>query len=110
MALKRFEEVLGASKSGYLVGDQITYPDLVVLHPLRARRGRQRTGLRRAFALPHCGAFLDRMARGRTRRLLASPRRMPVRARPSGSSGACASPGARRPRLTGDANEKRVGS
>ena len=89
VALKRFEEVLGASKSGYLVGDQITYPDHGLFYILyELAEDDNVPDFAERFALPHCGAFLDRMAaRPQLADFLASPRRMPRYARdPSGSS------------------------
>ena len=89
VALKRFEEVLGASKSGYLVGDQITYPDMGLFYILyELAEDDNVPDFAERFALPHCGAFLDRMSsRPQLADFLASPRRMPRYARdPSGSS------------------------
>ena len=82
VALKRFEEVLGASKSGYLVGDQITYPDHGLFYILyELAEDDNVPDFAERFALPHCGAF-DRMsARPQLADFLASPRRMPRYAR-----------------------------
>ena len=85
VALKRFEEVLGASKSGYLVGDQITYPDHGLFYILyELAEDDNVPDFAERFALPHCGAFLDRMSRAAATRRLprVAAAHAPVRARP----------------------------
>ena len=67
----------------------VTYPDLGLFYILyELAEDDNVPDFAERFALPHCGAFLDRMAaRPQLADFLASPRRMPRYARdPSGSS------------------------
>ena len=66
VALKRFEEVLGASKSGYLVGDQITYPDHGLFYILyELAEDDNVPDFAERFALPHCARSSTAWPRGR---------------------------------------------
>ena len=79
MALGYFEELLAASKSGFLVGDACTYVDLGLFYILfELAEDDNVPDFAQRFELPNLGAFLEAMeSRPHIRDYLASPRRMP---------------------------------
>lgn len=83
MALSCFEEYLTDSKSGFLVGDSVTYVDLGLFYILfELAEADNVPDFAERFNLPQLGAFLSRMEKD-PRRLayLSNPRRMPRYAR-----------------------------